>query len=318
MRAKLFPGILTALMPVVLPMKMSKAHLIALFIFIVLSWGLAWPINKIGLQYMSPLWYTTTRLLIGACAMLSIVIATKNFSLPERKDIPLILIIGLLQISIYILLTNIGLAYLPAGRSSLIAYTTPLWVMPIATLFFKEEAGFLRWLGFTLALVGLIVLMNPWELKWHDHNFLLGSGALLLASLCWAISIICVRHMHWSKTPLELMPWQLLTGAVPVLIFAMYKEPNIQVTWNLPLISSLIYTGVLVTGISYWCAIIINKALPAVVLSLGFLIVPVFSFAVSAVYLKEVINLSTLTAIILIVLGLAFVVVEKNKPALTD
>ncbi|MES2218325.1 MAG: DMT family transporter [Pseudomonadota bacterium] len=294
-------------------MKISNFRISLLFIFIVLCWGLAWPVNKIGLQYMSPLWYTTARLLIGACAMLGIVIATKNFSLPERKDIPLILIIGLLQISIYILLTNIGLAYLPAGRSSLIAYTTPLWVMPAATLFFKEEAGLLKWLGFMLAIVGLIVLMNPWELHWTDRNILLGTGALLLASLCWAISIICVRYMHWNKSPLQLMPWQLLTGAIPLLIYALMKEPDIQVTWNVPLFLSLIYTGIVVTGISYWCAIIVNKALPAIVLSLGFLIVPVFSFAVSAVYLKEAINLTTMVAMALILIGLGFVVVEKSK-----
>jgi drug/metabolite transporter (DMT)-like permease len=84
-------------------MKTSNLRILFLFVFIVVTWGLAWPVNKIGLQYMSPLWYTTTRLLIGACAMLGIVVATNNFMLPERKDIPLILIIGLLQISIYIL-----------------------------------------------------------------------------------------------------------------------------------------------------------------------------------------------------------------------
>jgi drug/metabolite transporter (DMT)-like permease len=294
-------------------MTTSNLRILCLFVFIVLTWGLAWPINKIGLQYMSPLWYTTTRLLIGACAMLGIVVATNNFMLPERKDIPLILIIGLLQISIYILLTNIGLAYLPAGRSSLIAYTTPLWIMPVATLFFKEEAGLLKWLGFFLAIVGLVILMDPWQLHWTDRNILLGTGALLLASLCWAISIICVRYMEWNKSPLQLMPWQLLTGAIPLLFYALMKEPNMQVTWNAPLFLSLIYTGVLVTGISYWCAIIVNKALPAIVLSLGFLIVPVFSFAVSAIYLKETINTPTILAMTLIIVGLGFVVVEKNK-----
>jgi drug/metabolite transporter (DMT)-like permease len=262
---------------------------------------------------MSPLWYTITRLLLGACAMMAIVVATKNFILPQRKDIPLILIIGLLQISIYILLTNIGLAYLPAGRSSLIAYTTPLWVMPIATVFFNEEAGLLKWMGFVLAIIGLIILMNPWQLHWSDHNIILGSSALLLASLCWAISIICVRYMAWDKSPLQLMPWQLFTGAIPLLIYALLHEPQIHATWNSSLILSLIYTGVLVTGISYWCAIIVNKALPAIVLSLGFLVVPVFSYTVSAVYLQETINIPTLVAIVLILFGLGLVVAEHKK-----
>ncbi|MCW5583425.1 MAG: DMT family transporter, partial [Gammaproteobacteria bacterium] len=127
-------------------------RILGLFIFIVISWGMAWPINKIGLTYMSPTWYTATRLIVGTATMMLIVIAMGKFSLPQRKDYPLILIIGLLQISIYILLTNFGLAYLPAGRSSLLAYTTPLWVMPATTLFFNEKVGTFRWIGFALGI----------------------------------------------------------------------------------------------------------------------------------------------------------------------
>lgn len=293
-------------------MKNFNFKILGLFLFIVFSWGLAWPVNKIGLEYMSPLWYTATRLVVGTFAMLGLVIAAKKFSLPTRKDIPLIFTIGLLQIGIYILLTNVGLAYLPAGRSSLLAYTTPLWVMPIATIFFKEHSGALKWTGFFLAILGLLILMSPWELNWHDGNVLLGTAALLLASFCWAISMICVRYLHWTKSPLELMPWQLMVGATPVLIFAMIKEPSITVQWNSALLLSLVYTGIIVTGISYWCGVIINKALPTIVVSLGFLIVPVFSFIISAIYLHEKINLPTAAAMGLILLGLAFVVAEKN------
>lgn len=282
-------------------------RILALFSFIVLSWGLAWPINKIGLTYMSPLWYTAIRLVVGMLTMTILVVAVNKFTLPSRKDIPLIAVIGLLQISIYILLTNIGLAYLPAGRSSLLAYTTPIWVMPAATIFFNEKSGWLKWAGFTLAVAGLGLLMSPWDLNWNNTDVLFGSAMLILASLCWAISILCVRYMHWSKSPLELVPWQLLAGAIPIVIYAWIKEPGVHIHWNVPLALSLIYTGFLVTGLSYWCGVIINKELPASVLSLGFLAVPVFSLLVSALFMHEAINLATGTAMGLIFMGLVCV-----------
>lgn len=290
-------------------MKKSKYHILALFLFIVFSWGIAWPINKIGLDYMSPLWYTATRLVIGSVTMLGLVIVIKKFTLPKRQDLPLIITIGLFQISIYVLLANIGLAYLPAGRSSLLAYTTPLWIMPIATLFFNEKSTFPRWLGFFLGIGGLILLMSPWELNWSQPGVLFGCSMLLLASLCWAVSMLCARYMQWTKSPLELIPWQLLIGAIPILLFAWIKEPNIHVTWNSQLILSLLYTGVLVTGLSYWCGVIINKELPTTVLSIGFLTVPVFSLVISALFLKEIITISTAAAMILILLGIGCVVV---------
>lgn len=289
-------------------MKKINYRIVGLFIFIILSWGLAWPVNKIGLSYMSPLWYTAIRLVIGTATMMGVVLAINQFALPRREDIPLIVTIGLLQISIYILLANVGLAYLPAGRSSLLAYTTPLWVMPAATLFFYEEAGLKRWIGFFLGISGLVLLMSPWEMNWRDANILFGSAMLLLASLCWAISMLCARYMHWTKSPLQMIPWQLLIGTVPILLFAFVKEPSISITWNLPLILSLLYTGVLVTGLSYWCGLIINKEIPTIIASLGFLLVPVFSLMISALFMHEVISLLTGTAMALIFFGLVFVV----------
>lgn len=279
-------------------------RIFSLFAFIVVSWGLAWPINKMGLMYMSPLWYTAIRLVIGTVTMMALVIALRQFSWPTRKDIPLILMIGVLQISLYIWLTNIGLSYLPAGRSSLLAYTTPLWVMPAAVFFFHEDAGWRKWTGFLLGIGGLMLLMSPWEMNWHDSNILFGSAMLLLSSLSWAISILGVRYMEWTKSPLELMPWQLLTGAVPMVMFALVNEPAMVVTWNLTLILSLIYTGFLVTGLSYWCGVIINRELPASVLSIGYLAVPVFSLAISAIFMGEIISLTTAIAMSLILLGL--------------
>ena len=283
--------------------KINK-RIAGLFAFIVVTWGLAWPINKIGLSYLSPLWFTALRLLIGAAAMMGLVIAIKKFSLPTRKDIPLILIIGLLQISSYIFLTNLGLAYLPAGRSSLLAYTTPLWVMPAAILFFNEETSWLKWTGFLLGVGGLVLLLCPWEMNWHDRDVVFGSAMLLLAALCWAISILCIRHMHWSKSALELVPWQLLVGALPLIVAAWIKEPAITIHWDMPLTLSLAYTGILVTGLSYWSGIVINKELPASVISTGFLAVPVFSLMVSSIFMHEAITTSTIAAIAFILTGL--------------
>src|SRR3990167_16435 len=115
--------------------------------------------------------------------------------------------------------------------------------MPAATLFFHEDTGFLKWLGFFLGITGLTLLLSPWEMNWTNTGVLFGSAMLLLASLSWAISMLCVRYMQWHKTPLELIPWQLLIGTLPMLFFAWVKEPALAATWNMPLVLSLIYTG---------------------------------------------------------------------------
>jgi drug/metabolite transporter (DMT)-like permease len=291
-------------------MKNINWRIIGLFIFIIFTWGFAWPVNKIGLAYLSPAWYTALRLIIGTVTMMTIVFCMGKLSIPDKRDLPLIAIIGLLQISVYILLANIGLKYLPPGRSSMLAYTTPLWVMPAATIFFHEKSGWVRWLGFGFGVTGLMILLSPWQINWLDHHNLFGAGMLLLASLCWAISMLCTRYMKWHKSPLELIPWQLLVGTIPILGLAWIDQPSLHIQWTLPLVITLLYTGALVTGFSYLSGVVINRELPTIVVSLGFLLVPVVSLLVSAIALHESITLPTIIAMSLIIAGIGCVVVK--------
>lgn len=119
-----------------------KKNYFLLLVIVILIWGISWPMNKIGLEYMSPLLFATGRLIIATVSMFLIVIFTKNFIWPTRQDLPIILTIGLLQMGIFVLLINIGLHFVEAGRSSILVYTTPIWVTPIAIFIFKENAGF--------------------------------------------------------------------------------------------------------------------------------------------------------------------------------
>ena len=32
----------------------------------VVTWGMAWPLSKIGLAFMTPIWYTAFRFIIGS------------------------------------------------------------------------------------------------------------------------------------------------------------------------------------------------------------------------------------------------------------
>ena len=51
----------------------------------------------------------------------------------SRRDIPIVLSVGLFQMTFFFVLTNMGLGYLPAGRSAVLAYTTALWLAPLAS-----------------------------------------------------------------------------------------------------------------------------------------------------------------------------------------
>ena len=115
-----------------------------LLFFVILIWAVAWPVSKLGLLDMPPIWYTALRLAIGFVTMFAILLFQKKIKFPTRKDLPLILSIGLLQMACFLILINGGLMFVDAGRSAILVYSTPFLVTPIAVMFFDENLSLWR------------------------------------------------------------------------------------------------------------------------------------------------------------------------------
>lgn len=54
--------------------------------------------------------------------------SSKNLVIPERRDIPVILSVALLHMTIFSVLVAAGVRFLPASKAIVLGYTTPLWV----------------------------------------------------------------------------------------------------------------------------------------------------------------------------------------------
>lgn len=284
-----------------------------LVILLIIVWGLCWPINKLGLAYIPPIWFAVFRLLIGTISLFCITLFAGKFALPTRKDLPIIFVFGLLQMAVFISLITIGLSYVSAGRSAMLVYTTPIWVTPLAILFFHEKLTIYKTIGFLLGIMGIFILFSPWEMDWSNKAVLLGNTLLLIAAFVWAVTILCARNMKWHHTPLELVPWQLLLGTLLVFIMAYLKQPAPLIKWNVTLIFSLVFTGTLGAAFGYWGSIVVSKELPSITASLCYLAVPVSGLIFSALLLHETITPMMIVAMLFILLGLTFVAWGNHK-----
>lgn len=291
----------------------SSKSLYFLFALIVLLWGFSWPASKLGVAYMPPIWFAAGRLAIGTICMFAFLLASGKFVVPKRKDLPLIITIGILQMGLFMALMSVGLYYSGAGRAAIIVYSTPLWVVPIAILFFGEQVRPLKLIGLLLGLVGMFTLLNPWQLDWHNKNLILGNALLLLASISWAGAMLIARYATWHNSALALIPWQLLVGTIPVILVALYFEPHPHIEWHWDLLAIMFYIGVLVTAVGYWGTMLISKSLPVVTTSLCFLATPIIGLLSSAWFLHEPISSDLIIAMTLIILGLVCVALSGRR-----
>lgn len=282
---------------------------------VILLWGVNWPIMKVGLEFLSPLWFAFTRVVLGALTLALLLAVRRRLLLPPRADLSVLLSVGALQIGAFLALTHMALLYVDAGRSAILAYTTPLWVVLLSAIFFRERIGTGRVLAVGCGLAGLAVLFNPLALDYGDRTMLLGNGMLLASALAWALAIVHVHAHQWQATPLELMPWQMLIAAAILLPLALIIEPRPQIVWGWPLAAIIAYNGPIASAFCYWAFVTVNRSLQATTTAVGSLGVPVVGVLSAALALGEPLTIAKLTGLALISAGVVLISLDARQRA---
>lgn len=272
---------------------------------VVLAWGTCWPVNKALLDYMPPLWSVALRSVVSALALFAISTFFTGLALPRKHDAPVLVSMVLLHMVGFAVLATLALQVVPAGRSTVLAYTSVLWAPVFAALFLGERISARRVAGLGLGLLGLALIFNPLSFDWRDPATVAGNAALLAAAVLWGLSIVHNRAHVWSATPFELAPWQALLAAVILSAIAALLEGIPSIDWNVRSVALLMFAGIPGTALAYWAVAVASSDLPASTTSLGLLGTPAVSVVVSMVMLGEQPTLPLLTALILILGGVA-------------
>src|SRR5260370_40465411 len=109
-------------------MKSTLPHgaALPLFAVVVLAWGFNWPVTKMIVHSMSPLWTAALRSLIATVALLCLLSAQGNLIVPRRGDLPVVFGIALPHMAGFSALCAIGIQLVPAARAIVVGSMTPL------------------------------------------------------------------------------------------------------------------------------------------------------------------------------------------------
>jgi drug/metabolite transporter (DMT)-like permease len=279
-----------------------------------LVWGSHWTVVKIGLEDLPPFSYGALRVLLGMATMAALLGSRAQLKRPARADLPIILSYGLVGIAATVVLMNLGLSAIGAGRASILAYTLPLWVVPIMAVVRRSRPTRAEWLGLALGMTGLVLLMEPSTIDWAAPGALIGAGFLLLDAIAGAFAGVHVKLHRWSGTLLEAQPWQLLVALVPLTILAVAAGGTIH--WGPRVILVLLYSGPLATGFGYWASQSVTRTLGPLAAGVGFLAVPVVGITVGAIVLGEAVGPAELAGLVVTGAGVGIVLLRpRREPA---
>ncbi len=284
---------------------MSQSKAFFLFFLVILIWGINWTITKLIVLEITPLWSNAIRSAIAAVALLLLQLGTKQFIIPQKRDLPAILSVSIFHMTIFASLMAIGLQFTSVGRSVMLGYTTPLWVTPAAIFFLHEPVHKARLFGVLLGILGVGIIFSPALQGEQSSIIMLGNGLLLIASFSWAITIICIKAVTWHATSFQLVFWQLLLATILSATVAFFWEGVPSIQWSWSLVGLLAYSGFLGTAFGFWAMTVVNRHLSAIVTSLGLLATPLVGIVFSLYTLGEEVEVSLLWAGLCIFIGIA-------------
>ena len=209
---------------------------------------------------------------------------TGRLRLPGRADLCATFAIGLFQLAGFFVLVHVAVAWVPAGRTAVLANATTIFVVPLSLLLLHERISARRWVATALGLGGVAVLVGPWAIDW---SILVGHAFLLGAALSWSIAMIVIRRTPPRLSMLELLPWCFAVASLAMLPVMLAEAPHGGYGSHPLAWAWLGFIGLFAGPVGTWCVMQATATLPMVVSSVGFLATPAVGLILSNLMLDE-------------------------------
>ncbi len=263
-------------------------------------YGYNWVVMKTALRYADPSVFAALRVFFGA-VFLFLLLAVLRRSMRPTYPV-LTLVVGLFGMTGAIGLSIWALETGGAGKTSVLVYTMPMWLLLMSWVILGERVRGLQWLSVALALAGLVFVLSPWSAGGTPVSNILG----IAAGVCSAASAVAAKILCRDRQVdlLGLNAWQMLFGAIPLVVIALLTADS-GPTWTGPFVAALLYNVVLACGVALLLWFYTLRHLPAGTAGLGRLIAPVVGVVASWIQLGERPDRYELIGMVLIIVGLA-------------
>jgi drug/metabolite transporter (DMT)-like permease len=283
---------------------------LAAFAALALIWGYNWVVMKTALLYSGPIDFAVLRVGFGVLLLFALLI---GLGMPLKpRHLGMTALVGLCQTTGFVGLISLALAFGETGKSAVLAYTMPFWVIVLGWPFLGERLRGSQWPAVVLALIGLALVLEVWDGSAGLTASLLALGAGAL----WGVSVIIVKRIPVDGRAelLSLTAWQMLFGFVPLAAVAALV-PERPIEWSTSFVIALTYNAIggMAAATLLWLYIL--QRLPAMISGLSSLIVPVIGILAAWLQLGERPGAVESIGIVLILIGLGVLLLSGAKTA---
>ena len=247
-----------------------------------LLWASAFAGIRAGLRGYGPgqvalLRFGTASIVLFAYASLT------RMRLPDRRDVPGIVLAGFIGITVYHVALNFGEQSVTAGAAALLISTSPIFTAILSAVVLKEHITRVGWAGILVSFGGiaLIAFGEGGSLSLNAHALI-----VLLAAFAASLYMIVGKRPLRRYTALEFTTYMIWAGTLPMLVFApgLFEQmPDAATSSTL----AVVYMGIFPGAISYVLWSYALSRMPASALATFLYAQPVNAIVIAWIWLGE-------------------------------
>ena len=291
-------------------MQLDRKQII-LIILVTLTWGLNWPMMKMGVTGYPPLTFRAICLLMGVPVLGLALMLMKVPFFVARKDYPELFWLAVTNMFVWHVLIILAISVLSSGRAAILGYTMPVFSALLGVAFFGAQMRATQWLGVGAAAVGVSLLLFNELTNFAGQP--LGVLMALVAAAVWALGTQKLRNTRIVASTLTLSFWMTLMAAVALSVMSVVFERHL---WTMPSTKTwvaIVYNGVLIFGFTHAAWFTLARGLPPVASTLSTMMIPVLGVFSGALWLGEVLHWQDWAAVALMAVAISTVLIPGSR-----
>ncbi|QJC89451.1 DMT family transporter [Bacillus inaquosorum] len=274
-------------------------------------WGGMYVVVKVVVSVIPPLELVWMRYAVAILALLIIGLVKRLSWRIHRRDLLLIIAIGIIGNTISIVTQEVGTNLSSAQMGAIITSSTPAFMVIFARLLLKERLNVKKGISVALATIGVFMIVGNGHI---DMTNQMGGISLLIAALTWALMSVLLKRVPNHYSPIVVTTYSIL---VAMIILTPFVWMNVNEVHFSQLAHPTIWGGLLYLGIvSTACAFILwNRGIQMLNASSGglfFFFQPLVGTLLGLLLLGERIGGTFWAGSTLILVGVLLVIREKK------
>jgi drug/metabolite transporter (DMT)-like permease len=284
----------------------KRRFVVLAFALLVLFWGSAFAVVKVGLEYSPPLLFAGLRTLIGGLAM--VLAAFLWGGSPKlRRDWPVFLLLALFNVVLFIGFQTYAIVYLPSGSAAVLVYLQPILVGLLAWPILGETLTGAKITGLLLGFSGIVAVSAGSLSGAAGALSPLGVTLGAVSALCWALGTVYFKKYEARVSTLWAVAVPFVAGGAVLTAFGLSVEEWGEITWNTPFVASILYSGLVGISLAWviWFALV--RAGEASRVASYIFVVPLTAVLIGVLFLDEPLGYTLLIGAAFVVSGIYLV-----------